>query len=81
MPPKITATSKLKTDDAGDRVTSPEKKLGDRFFRVRVDSVEAEVDINIPLILFKVASHLGNTIVGFILGQPGKGTEYRSDNR
>ncbi len=47
----------------------PEKKPGDRFLRVRVDSAEAKVNVNIPLSLLKVASHLGNMITSFVPGE------------
>jgi len=53
-------------DDTEKRAPSPEKKPGDRFLRVHVDSAEARVNVNIPLMLLKVASHLGNMIAGFI---------------
>jgi hypothetical protein len=53
-------------DDTGNRSPSPGKKLGDRFLRVHVDSAEAKVNVKIPLILVKVASHLGNMITGYI---------------
>ncbi|HML90303.1 MAG TPA: hypothetical protein PKA28_17825 [Methylomusa anaerophila] len=53
-------------DDTGSRPPIPGKKLGDRFLRVRVDSAEAKVNVNIPLILLKVASQLGNMIAGYI---------------
>ncbi|GAB6274512.1 MAG: hypothetical protein STSR0004_13750 [Peptococcaceae bacterium] len=50
-------------------VPDPEKKPGDRFLRVHVDSAEAKVNVNIPLSLLKVASRLGNMIAGFIPGE------------
>lgn len=53
-------------DDTENRGPNPEKKPGDRFLRVRVDSAEVRVNVNIPLNLLKVASHLGNMIAGFI---------------
>jgi len=56
-------------DDAGNRAPGPGKKLEDRFLRVRVDSAEAKVNVNIPLSLLKVASHLGNMIAGFVPGE------------
>jgi hypothetical protein len=53
-------------NDTENKAPSPGKKLGERFLRVRVDSAEAKVNVNIPLILLKVGSHLGNMIVGYI---------------
>ena len=44
----------------------PGGKPGDRFLKVRVNSAEAKVNVNIPLSLLKVASHLGNMITSFI---------------
>jgi hypothetical protein len=53
-------------DGTENRAPSPGKKLEDRFLRVRVDSAEAKVNVNIPLGLLKAVSHLGNMITGFI---------------
>jgi len=36
---------------------------------VRVDGAEAKVNVNIPLSLLKVASHLGSMIAGFVPGE------------
>ena len=44
----------------------PGKNLGDRFLRVRVNSAETNVNVNIPLTLLKVASRIGNMGMGFI---------------
>lgn len=52
--------------DSEPKAPSPAKKLGDRFLRVRVDSADAKVNVNIPLGLLKVASNLINMGSGFI---------------
>lgn len=53
-------------EDAGDRAPNVEKIKKDRFLRVRVNSAETKVNVNIPLNLLKVASNLVNMGVGLI---------------
>ncbi|RJQ31625.1 MAG: hypothetical protein C4589_01430 [Peptococcaceae bacterium] len=53
-------------ENGAQGMPGPGEKPGDRFLKVRVDSAEAKVNVNIPLSLLKVVSRLGNMVTNFI---------------
>lgn len=55
-----------KTAQAAQAAQGPSAKTRDRFLRVRVDSADTKVNVNIPLGLLKVASNLITMGSGFI---------------
>lgn len=76
---KITAEEGLELLEALDgdapRVQSPAEKAKDRFLRVRVDSADTKVNVNIPLSLLKVTSRFVTMSMGFIPDEARKEME------
>lgn len=56
----------VKAAQAAQAAQGPSAKTRDRFLRVRVDSADTKVNVNIPLGLLKVASNLITMGSGFI---------------
>lgn len=67
---KITPDEGLELLEAMDsteaRVQGPLKKTADRFLRIRVDSADTKVNVNVPLGLLKATSRFVTMGMGFI---------------